>query len=212
VTIANSGPGNLVFDAAQVAGGDVHDFLITDDTCSQRTLTIGETCTVHVRFGPSASGDRRASLALSSNDLRSPLQIALQGTGGQLPPGPPGAPGAPGPATPATPAGPPATPAAPRRIRLVTCRSVRVRVRGHRIKRHRCRTRRIAGTATFTTGGTARASLTRGGVRYATGTLHRGVVVLHGRRRVRPGRYTLILRSRRDGRPVITSAPMTIRR
>jgi alpha-1,6-mannosyltransferase len=31
---------------------------VSDDVCSQTTLTVGATCTVHLRFGPTANGDR----------------------------------------------------------------------------------------------------------------------------------------------------------
>jgi len=82
VTIANEGHGNLKMDAARVTSGDVNDFLVSHDTCSQRTLTIAATCTVYVRFGPIAAGDRQATLTLTSDDPAAPLQIGLQGTGG----------------------------------------------------------------------------------------------------------------------------------
>jgi len=98
LTITNSGHGNLQIDAARVADGDVDDFLVSYDTCSQSTLTIGATCTIHVRFVPSGSGDRRAMLALASDDPASPLQIELKGTVGPLPQGPAAPADSPGPA------------------------------------------------------------------------------------------------------------------
>jgi hypothetical protein len=82
VTTANEGHGNLRIDAVRVTGGDVNDFLVSHDTCSQHTLTIAAKCTVYVRFGPSATGDRQATLALTSDDPAAPLEIGLQGTGG----------------------------------------------------------------------------------------------------------------------------------
>ena len=86
-----------------------------------------------------------------------------------------------------------------------------VKVRGDRVERRRCKTRLIRGTATFTIPAGARASLTRHHVLYATGTAHRGRLVLHARRRLPAGRYTLTLRHRRDGHPTITRRPITIR-
>jgi streptogramin lyase len=207
LTITNSGHGNLEIDAARVTGGDVDDFLISRDTCSQRTLTIGATCTVHVRFGPSAGGERRATLALASNDAASPLAIALQGTAGQLPQGPSGgsgptgAPGARGPAGAQGRSG---------RVRLVTCRTVTTKVRGHRVKRRRCTTRLASATATFTTAGTARASLTRRDVLYAAGTASGTRLVLQLRRRLPAGRYTLTLTYRRHGARIATRTPIAI--
>jgi hypothetical protein len=93
VTISNTGHGNLKIDAARIATGDVDDFLISHDDCSHRTLTIGATCTIGARFGPSAGGDRQATLELISNDAASPLRIALDGTGGVFPQGAAGPPG-----------------------------------------------------------------------------------------------------------------------
>lgn len=78
LTITNSGHGNLEIDAARVASGDVDHFLISHDTCSQSTLTIGETCRVRVRFGARASASHGA-------DLRSARRSAHRG---ELPHGP----------------------------------------------------------------------------------------------------------------------------
>jgi hypothetical protein len=60
-----------------------------------------------VRFGPSAGGERRAVLELTSNNPASPLRIQPQGSAGQLPQGPTGPTGSPGPVGTAGPAGAP---------------------------------------------------------------------------------------------------------
>jgi virginiamycin B lyase len=106
VTITNLGPGNLEIEAARLTGGDVDDFLVTSDGCSQTTLALGETCALHLRFAPSATGERRATLALTSNDPASPLRIALEGSG-ELPQVPPGETSPAVPAAPVLPAPPP---------------------------------------------------------------------------------------------------------
>ena len=81
--------------------------------------------------------------------------------------------------------------------------------RRRRVRSRRCSTRVIIGAVTFTTG-FARATLARGRVIYATGGARAGRLVLHARRPVRRGRYTLIL-SRREGRRWITTRrPITI--
>ena len=222
LTVTNSGGGNLQVDTARITGLDADDFSVSSDTCSHATLAIGATCTIHVRFGPSARGARQAILSLTSNDPASPLQITLNGTAGALPQGATGSAGPAGPATPVETTGPAAStavpgaqgPAAPRgtpaQIRLVTCRTVTAKVRGHRVKRRRCTTRLIGANAMFTIPATARASLTRQHVLYATGTAHDARVVLHARRRVPAGRYTLTLRYRLHGHPTTTRAPITI--
>ena len=216
LSVTNTGHGHLTIDAARVTTGAVDDFLISSDTCSRRTLTIGATCSVRVRFGPSASGERQATLTLAGEDPASPLQIALQGTAGALPQGPVGEtgpvglPGATG-ATGATgaPTGPTGARGEPGRVRLVTCRTVTVKVGGRKVKRRRCSTRLISGTATFTTTATARASLRRGGVLYATGTASRGRLRLNARRRVPAGRYTLTLTYRRITTRTVITIPAT---
>jgi hypothetical protein len=68
----------------------------------------------------------------------------------------------------------------------------------------------VSGTIKFTTtGNTARASVSRAGIIYATGSAiltraGRWRLELRDRRPIRPGRYTLTLH-RRDGRRVIVS-------
>ena len=112
MTITNGGHGNLEIDAAQLTGGDVADFQLSGDGCSQTTLTVGATCTLQVRFGPAAGGERRATLALTSNDPASPLRIALEGRG-ELPQVPAGAPGPTVPPGPVPPVPPGPVPPAP---------------------------------------------------------------------------------------------------
>jgi hypothetical protein len=148
LTLTNSGHGDLHLGRVQVSSGDTDDFLVSSDGCSDETLPVAAGCTIHVRFGPSQTGARAATLSVPSDDATSPLQIALSGTGGPLPQGPAGtdgaggANGAPGSAGPSGPAGP-AGPAG--RIKLVTCHTVTVHVRrGHRrVPRHerRCTAR-----------------------------------------------------------------------
>jgi hypothetical protein len=77
----------------------------------------------------------------------------------------------------------------------VTCRIVKVKVKGHKVKRRKCRSKLVSGTVKFTTkSAVRRASLSRGGVLYATGTVTNKGLKLHALRHVRAGRYTLTLR------------------
>jgi virginiamycin B lyase len=159
LTVSNRGHGDLTFGNARVTGDD---FLISSDDCSGTTVSLGGTCTLRLRFGPSAIGARAATLQLPGDD---PLTVSLSGTGGQLPQGPAG---------PRGPAG---------QVRLVTCRVVK--------KHRRCKTRVVHGSVTFTTAGRAKATLTRRGILYAKGTARGARVALRARRPVRAGRYTL---------------------
>lgn len=168
LTVTNSGHGALRIGLAQVTGSDPDDFLISHDTCSGATLTIGAACTIGVRFSPSTTGTRTATLTLTSDDPSGPLQVTLAGTAGAVPQGPAGATGVNGTVGPAGAPGRTGTGT----IELVTCRTVTKkdvkRVHGKRrkvrVKRRVCTVKTITGTATFTrTGsGAARAALVRG--------------------------------------------------
>jgi hypothetical protein len=193
LTISNSGHGSLEIDAARISGAGEDDFLVSHDSCSHRTLAVGDSCAVRMRFGPSVVGARQATLALMSNDPASPRLVTLQGIGAQSAHGPAG------PAVPAEPA-PAGPPTRFRRLRLVICGTLKAHGR-------RCRSRLATGPATFTAPRRARACLTRHGRMYATGTARRGRLVLHSHRRLRAGHYTLTLRSR----GATTRTPITLR-
>jgi sugar lactone lactonase YvrE len=201
LTISNTGHGELAVDAVRVAGDDSDDFIVSADTCSHTTLAIGTTCTVRVRFGPSASGARHGQLVVTGNDPSAPLEVALDGSGEeprQAPAGaagPAGEAGAPGAAAPAPPAAPRAE------LRVSVCRTVKA----HR----RCAPRRVSGAAL--PAAAASASLMRGAVVYATGTARGGRLVLDARRAVPAGSYMLKLRYRRAGRRTTARQAISIR-
>ncbi len=87
----------LQLRSAQPNGLDGSDFVVTEDECTGETLKPGEDCTFMVRFAPSATGSRSASLILHTASPTA-LELVLSGEGGALPSGEEGASGAPGPA------------------------------------------------------------------------------------------------------------------
>jgi hypothetical protein len=95
----------------------------------------------------------------------------------------------------------------------VSCKTITTTIRRHghkrQVHRRKCTTRVLTGTATFTTT-SARATLARGRVIYATGTATLARLVLHARRPVPPGRYTLILRRRQGHRWITSRKQITI--
>jgi hypothetical protein len=210
--VTNVGAQALTISGTSLGGSVAGDFTITADTCTGRRLAFAQNCTITVRFAPTTIGARSATVTLRDNEP-TPASIALSGTGVAPDGGPAGAQGAggaqglAGARGAAGPQGAAGAPGEAGRIRLVICRTVTVRVRGRKVKRRRCKTRLITGTATFRTTGRARASLTREGRRYATGTAGRGRLVLHARRSLPAGRYTLTLRYRR----ITTRRRITIR-
>jgi hypothetical protein len=93
----------------------------------------------------------------------------------------------------------------------VTCKVVTVKVKGKKVKRNKCTTKLVSGTVKFTTSSAVRrASLSRAGVLYATGTVTNKGLKLHALRRVRAGRYTLTLRYHQGHKLLTTRSQITI--
>ena len=83
------------------------------------------------------------------------------------------------------------------------------------VKQQRCTTKLVTGPVTFTTTRpTTRATLTRAGLTYATGTAQttpgRSRLLLTQRRTLRPGRYTLALTSHHGHHPTTTHQQITL--
>ena len=74
VTVTNTGTTSATVSGVAATG----DFSQTNN-CS--TLAVGGTCTVTVRFTPTASGARTGAVTITSNANNSPTSIALSGTG-----------------------------------------------------------------------------------------------------------------------------------
>jgi hypothetical protein len=191
VTISNAGHGNLEIDTARVSAGDVDDFLVSHDDCSHRTLTIGATCTIGVRFGPSAGGARQGTLELISNDAASPLRVALQGMAGAFPQGAAGPPG---------PAGLPGAD----RVPLVA---------GFAADRYRARHgTRLRLRYVSTAAAQVTVELRRGGriVRRTRGTATRGRNTIRVRMPRAKGRYSLQLTASAGTQRVTDRSPLTV--
>lgn len=94
ITVTNNGSQPL--DIGRVNTDDTDgvsgsNFLISQDKCSDTTLPIGGTCTVQVRFAPSATGTTStAQLVVNSNVAGGTTMMALTGTSTELPTGPKG--------------------------------------------------------------------------------------------------------------------------
>ncbi|MGD0273464.1 MAG: FG-GAP-like repeat-containing protein [Gaiellaceae bacterium] len=202
VTVANNGSAPLVVLGFSVSGSNPDDFFTSTDTCGGQ-IAPDSSCTVQVRFAPQAQGSRSATLTVLSN-APSSTPVSLAGTAGPLPQGPAGTNGTNGATGSRGPQG------IPGKIRLVTCKVVTVKVKGRMVKRKKCTTKLVSGTVSFTTASAARASLTRGGVLYATGTVTKKGLVLHALRRVQAGRYTLTLRYRQGHKQVTMRSQIKI--
>jgi hypothetical protein len=80
ITIRNDGMSSSgTFAApATLAGPDASQFLITSDGCHMQTLAMGATCVISVQFSPAGSGQRNATLTVTSGTLGS-VSVDLKG-------------------------------------------------------------------------------------------------------------------------------------
>ena len=224
VTLTN-GSEEMPITGLTLGGAAPHDYSIERDGCTGADLAPGATCSFDVSFAPGQAGSRSATVAVAGATVgNSYPTLVLSGVGSSPPanPGRPTGPGAPASSTgPTTPNGPAVSssgtapahrtePARPRvTIELVTCKPNR------KTKRHKqpCTAKLISRPLTFTaTAQTARATISRGRVVYATGPATavgagRWELVTRKRRALRPGRYTLTLRTRHGARRLALRIP-----
>lgn len=86
ITITNSGliPFTVPSDGITIVGPDSDEFGIFGETCHAFTLAAsGGSCTVQVRFIPSSTGSKSASLQVTSDAPTSPDTVPLSGNGVQ---------------------------------------------------------------------------------------------------------------------------------
>jgi hypothetical protein len=79
VTFKNIGLNPLKVGTATVA--PTTDFATGADSCTKATLALDQSCTVEVKFTPTAGGRRTASLTLTHDQPRSPTTVTLVGSG-----------------------------------------------------------------------------------------------------------------------------------
>ena len=82
VTVTNVGSVVVSFTGSGIviAGTDPADYVISANTCGP-SLAAGASCTVSVRFMPTATGTRSATLQFNDDGGASPQSVALIGTG-----------------------------------------------------------------------------------------------------------------------------------
>ncbi|HEV2382476.1 MAG TPA: choice-of-anchor D domain-containing protein [Terriglobia bacterium] len=79
VALGNAGTTPLGISSIKIGGADPEDFAETNN-CGQ-SLEAGKSCTITVRFTPTATGTRSAWLGISDNGGGSPQRVALSGDG-----------------------------------------------------------------------------------------------------------------------------------
>jgi len=79
VTLKNTGTTSLTITSIAITGSNAGDFA-QNHTCGG-SLAASASCTISVRFKPTASGTRTAALSITDNAAGSPQKVALSGTG-----------------------------------------------------------------------------------------------------------------------------------
>lgn len=213
-TITNTGTAPLEINGLTFSGSDSQDFFVTSNGCLG-AIAPAASCAITVTFAPQASGTRTATLSIASDDPASPASVPLSGAGGQLPQGPPGQTGATGQAGATGPQGPAG------KVELVVCdkvtKTVTTKGHKHKVTVQKCTTRLVSGTVKFVIDSDdLGASVSRAGVTYATGvaiptgTDRWQLVLTRQIHRLRPGHYTLTLRTRHGKSRILERRQITI--
>jgi hypothetical protein len=86
-TITNTGAGTLTITAGgiTIVGTDISQFILTDVNTYPINLTNGQSATVNVKFSPTSTGAKTASLQIVDNTTGSPHTAALTGVGATPP-------------------------------------------------------------------------------------------------------------------------------
>jgi hypothetical protein len=83
IHIVNLGPASLTVASVSITGTTPRDFSASDG-CAGTTMRAYNGCTIRIRFTPSRSGPRRASLVIADNAADTPQIVPLSGNGGRL--------------------------------------------------------------------------------------------------------------------------------
>jgi hypothetical protein len=79
VTVSNTGNSTITINSISIVGPNAGDFSQTNGCAS--SLAVSTSCTIVVKFTPSAFGTRTATVSISDNLQSSPDQASLTGTG-----------------------------------------------------------------------------------------------------------------------------------
>jgi hypothetical protein len=85
ITVTNKGPGNMLISSVTLTGANAGDFIIYfNDGCAGQ-LAPNATCSVQVKFKPTALGVRNAFLTFNTNAAGAPNNVSLTGNGTSVP-------------------------------------------------------------------------------------------------------------------------------
>ncbi len=86
VTVTSTGTATLTVSSVTVGGSHPGDFPKSSDGCSGASLSPGFSCTFQVRFAPSATGSRSATVSISGNAGTATVSLSGTGVGDTTPP------------------------------------------------------------------------------------------------------------------------------
>ncbi len=81
VTVTSVGSGPLSISGVTITGLNPTEFLKSSDGCTGKSLAVGTSCSILVKFKPAAGGLRTASLRVAANAADAPYVAVLNGTG-----------------------------------------------------------------------------------------------------------------------------------
>jgi hypothetical protein len=81
VTLTNTGSVMVSVGRTRLTGADAGEFTRSSDTCSDRTVAPGRSCSVKLVFVPRAKGTRDATLIIDDDAVGGPHRVVLRGTG-----------------------------------------------------------------------------------------------------------------------------------
>jgi hypothetical protein len=80
ITVKNTGNGVLKLTSVVLSGAHKDDFRVTNNKCTEKSLTPDKTCTISIRFIVNVlNKERKAKLVISSNASNSPQTVPLTG-------------------------------------------------------------------------------------------------------------------------------------
>jgi hypothetical protein len=80
VTLKNTGTVAVTLSSEKLTGTNASSFIKSATTCST-SLAVAASCTVSIKFKPTAAGALTAALSITDNVTGSPQSVALKGTG-----------------------------------------------------------------------------------------------------------------------------------
>jgi hypothetical protein len=80
VLVRNTGAAPLTVDDVTVSGAGASEFAVSEQDCTAEDLAVNNTCSIEVKYEPSARGEHTATLTVEVAGASSPQQVSLSGS------------------------------------------------------------------------------------------------------------------------------------